>query len=246
MALAMSWLTFAGLKGPLGDDARQPGFSLDTDDTDAAEQRDDEPVSNTVGVQDGRSTVQIGGWGVQSTSPAPTAAPAGNYPSTDLKGRDEPVQDDGEAPVAEASTTPASAPSRRAAKKSANAPAAKPKASTGEKMPTAASASKAAPNKSKSAPKTYVVQQVPESDSVKIDKKDEPDTWDDLGDFLGFFNPFFAYVPAPAYPPELTDDPHESSPDVGQTSQPDRLDQLQAVKLPTPVTTDAAPEAFAG
>ncbi|NEB19965.1 hypothetical protein [Streptomyces coelicoflavus] len=42
MALAMSWLAFVGIKGPHDGGARQPSVSLDADDIDDAEQRDDE------------------------------------------------------------------------------------------------------------------------------------------------------------------------------------------------------------
>ncbi|MFC8871531.1 hypothetical protein ACFUAC_28465 [Streptomyces sp. NPDC057148] len=241
MALAMSWLTFVGVKGPLGDSARQPGVTLDTDDADAAEQRDDA----SDGVATGRGAVEIGRRSVQAPSPAPVAAPEGNYPSTASGGEEKPYQDDTQAPSATATVAPTPDAPKPAAQEAESSPAAKPKASTEKATP------KAAPNSTDSAPEpsapktnTYVVQQEPEPESATVEQ-DEHSTWDDLGGFLDFFNPFFAYLP-PGLLPEVPDLPFEPFSEVGQTPQPEKFEKLPSLELPEPVQTEPQPEVFAG
>ncbi|MEU7400120.1 hypothetical protein [Streptomyces sp. NPDC044948] len=243
----MSYLTFVGIKGSVGDSARQPGVTRDTDDAEATEQRDDE-ASNEVGVPNGWGSVEIGAQGAQAASPAPAAAPEGNYPSVASGGEEEAAQDVAQAPTRTATAVPAPDVPEPAAKKAEKAAEPKvptkkaaPKATVKEK-PSAETASEPSAPK----PNTYVVTQAPETQSAKVDREeDEHNAWDDLGEFLGFFNPFFAYFP-PNLLSEVPGLPFEPFPEIGQTPQPEKFEQIPSVELPEPVQTDTQPEAFAG
>lgn len=250
MALAMSWLTFVGIRGPVGDSERQPSVSIDTDDADMVEQRDDEATPNQASIPSGWHSTEIGEDEAQMGAPAPADAPEGNNPSVNSNGQESPVPDDDEKPATATSTAPAPAASqstREEGEKAAEkAPAAKPKASSVKS--DAASAAKRAPKPSAPRVNTYVAPTSPEAESFEVDEDDEPSTWDNLGDFIGFFNPFLSALP-PVFLPEVPDMPFEPFSEVGQTPQPDKLEKLPSVELPEPiqpVPQPDQPKAFAG
>ncbi|MCM8548787.1 hypothetical protein [Streptomyces sp. STCH 565 A] len=253
MALAMSWLAFVGIRGPVGDGERQSSVSIDTDEAEAAEQRDDEVTPNNPSVPSGWGSTEIRENEARTASPVPADASEGNNPSVASNGQERVVTDDGETPATATSPAPAPATSQSAPKKgkaAKKAPAARPGAASAKSDVTPAA--KSAPTPSGPRVNTYVVPTSPESESFEVED-DEPSTWDNLGDFLGFFNPFLAALP-PAFLPDIPDVPFKPFSEVGQTGQPDKLEKLPSIKLPEPVQSEPVqaepqpdqPEAFIG
>ncbi|NEB19964.1 hypothetical protein [Streptomyces coelicoflavus] len=182
----------------------------------------------------------MGEQGHQAPSPASAAAPESNYPSTASNGQKEPAQDEAHVHVAETSVAPPPA-----VKKPKKAEPAMPKAPT-KKAPDAKPATKTAPKKSAPEVYTHVVPD-PETQSATVDEdEDEPDAWDNLGDLLRYLTPFLAALP-PTFLPDMASESFEPFSDIGQTLQPDKLERLPSVELPSaPISTDPQPETFVG
>ncbi|KPC89336.1 hypothetical protein ADL35_02555 [Streptomyces sp. NRRL WC-3753] len=249
MALAMSWLTFVGIRGSVGDSERQPSVSIDTGGADAAERRDDEATPNAPGVPSGWGSTEVRVNEAGAAAPAPADSSEGNNPSTASNGRERAVPDGEEAPASAASTAPtpaASQPTPKKKNKAANkAPAAKSRTATAK--PDAAPATKGTPETSAPRMNTYVVPKS-EIDSYEVEDNEPPSTWDNLGDFLGFLTPFLAALP-PSFLPDVPDMPFEPFSEGGHTSQPDKLEKLPSIELPEPVQAEpqsGQPEAFMG
>lgn len=247
LALAMSWLAFVGVRGPLDDDSRAQAVTLDYgDETEASEQREDietfgqriDAEGSENGEPDNRQEIALTGRGSQTPASAPPAEQGENYPDATL-GRGEKLTDEAAAaPSADPAPAASPSPGKSAANKGT------PEGAKADKTVTSEPVVENLPANSSLSPQSIEVR--PSTMGAKTLEAEKEDGWDYLGDFFSYFRPFYLHIE----PPFIED--HFAALDSfanesGQTSQPETPEDLPTAELPSDgAPTSAAPEAIAG